>query len=137
VTHIWYFKGVPSRLGYLLDLTPKELERIIYFAAYVITRVDEDRRHKDMPAIEKELDDEKREIEADRDDRIKRLVSELEARQKELEAEGAKAALKSAANRETQRGRGRGQAPRRRPGRVPGAEGQAARGRRQRLPHPA
>ena len=37
VTHIWYFKGVPSRLGYLLDLAPKDLEKIIYFAAYVIT----------------------------------------------------------------------------------------------------
>ena len=47
VTHIWYFKGVPSRLGYLLDLAPKDLERIIYFAAYVITRIDEERRHKD------------------------------------------------------------------------------------------
>ena len=38
VTHIWYFKGVPSRLGYLLDLAPKDLEKIIYFAAYVVTR---------------------------------------------------------------------------------------------------
>ena len=52
VTHIWYFKGVPSRLGYLLDLAPKDLERIIYFAAYVITRIDVDRRHKDLPEIE-------------------------------------------------------------------------------------
>ncbi len=33
VTHIWYFKGVPSRLGYLLDLAPKDLEKVIYFAA--------------------------------------------------------------------------------------------------------
>ena len=38
VTHIWYFKGVPSRLGYLLDLAPKDLEKVIYFAAYMITR---------------------------------------------------------------------------------------------------
>ena len=38
VTHIWYFKGVPSRLGYLLDIAPKDLERIIYFAAYVVTQ---------------------------------------------------------------------------------------------------
>jgi DNA-directed RNA polymerase beta' subunit len=37
VTHIWYFKGVPSRLGYLLDLAPKDLEKVIYFAAYMIT----------------------------------------------------------------------------------------------------
>ena len=38
VTHIWYFKGVPSRLGYLLDITPKELEKVIYFAARISTR---------------------------------------------------------------------------------------------------
>ena len=63
VTHIWYFKGVPSRLGYLLDLAPKDLERIIYFAAYVITRVDDDRRHKELPEIEAGLEREKREIE--------------------------------------------------------------------------
>jgi len=37
VTHIWYLKGVPSRLGYLLDMSPKDLEKIIYFASYVIT----------------------------------------------------------------------------------------------------
>src|SRR5699024_10174366 len=48
VTHIWYFKGVPSRLGYLLDLAPKDLEKIIYFAAYMITDVDEQARHEDM-----------------------------------------------------------------------------------------
>ena len=47
VTHIWYFKGVPSRLGYLLDLAPKDLEKVIYFAAYMITSVDEDARHRD------------------------------------------------------------------------------------------
>ena len=49
VTHIWYFKGVPSRLGYLLDLAPKDLEKIIYFAAYVITAVDDEMRHNDSP----------------------------------------------------------------------------------------
>ena len=37
VTHIWYFKGVPSRLGYLLDIAPKELEKVIYFAASIVT----------------------------------------------------------------------------------------------------
>lgn len=37
VTHIWYFKGTPSRIGVLLDLSPKELERVIYFASYIIT----------------------------------------------------------------------------------------------------
>jgi DNA-directed RNA polymerase subunit beta' len=103
VTHIWYFKGVPSRLGYMLDLAPKDLERIIYFAAYVITRVDEDRRHKDLPEIEAEIETEKRELEGDRDDDVKKRLSELEDRLKELEAEGAKGAQLSAAKREAQR----------------------------------
>ncbi len=52
VTHIWYFKGVPSRLGYLLDLAPKDLEKVIYFAAYMITYVDEERRTRDLPSLE-------------------------------------------------------------------------------------
>ena len=55
VTHIWYFKGVPSRLGYLLDLAPKDLEKIIYFAAYLITSVDDTARHNDLPTIEAEM----------------------------------------------------------------------------------
>ena len=36
VSHIWYFKGIPSRMGLLLDLTPKELEKVLYFAAYIV-----------------------------------------------------------------------------------------------------
>ncbi|MCA1727769.1 MAG: DNA-directed RNA polymerase subunit beta', partial [Actinobacteria bacterium] len=92
VTHIWYFKGVPSRLGYLLDLAPKDLEKVIYFAAYIITRIDEDRRHTDLPDIEAEFEDEKKAVDARRDDQIKQRLSGLEARLKELEAEGAKGA---------------------------------------------
>ena len=101
--HIWYFKGVPSRLGYLLDLAPKDLERIIYFAAYVITRVDDERRYKDLPEVEAELETEKRQLEAERDDDIKKRLSELEDRLKELEGEGAGGAQLSAAKREAQR----------------------------------
>jgi len=55
VTHIWYFKGVPSRLGYLLDLSPKDLEKVIYFASYLITHVDEARRSRDLPALETQV----------------------------------------------------------------------------------
>ena len=59
VTHIWYFKGVPSRLGYLLDLAPKDLEKIIYFAAYLITKVNAEERHRDLPTLEAEISAEK------------------------------------------------------------------------------
>ena len=90
VTHIWYFKGVPSRLGYLLDLAPKDLEKVIYFAAYMITSVDVDGRHRDLPSLEAQIDVEKKEVEnrkdADVGARAKRLEDDLAT----LEAEGAK-----------------------------------------------
>ena len=37
VSHIWYFKGIPSRIGLMLDITPKALEKVLYFAAYIVT----------------------------------------------------------------------------------------------------
>ncbi len=37
VCHIWYLKGVPSRIGLLLDMSPRALERVVYFASYVVT----------------------------------------------------------------------------------------------------
>jgi DNA-directed RNA polymerase subunit beta' len=90
VTHIWYFKGVPSRLGYLLDLAPKDLEKVIYFAAYMITRVDEDGRHEALPSLEADLSVEKQQIAQRRDADIEARQQKLEADLAELEAEGAK-----------------------------------------------
>src|SRR5436309_13495119 len=103
VTHIWYFKGVPSRLGYLLDLAPKDLEKVIYFAAYIITRVDADRRHKDLPEVQHDLEAEKHQIDAQRDQTVGKRLSELEDRLRDMEGEGAKGAQLSAARREAQR----------------------------------
>ena len=55
VSHIWFFKGVPSRIGYLLDMAPKELEKVLYFAASIVTWVDEEARAKDLDTLEKEV----------------------------------------------------------------------------------
>ena len=90
VTHIWYFKGVPSRLGYLLDLAPKDLEKIIYFAAYVITGVNTELRHNDLPTLENEIGVERKNLETKRDADIEARAQKLEADLAELEAEGAK-----------------------------------------------
>ncbi len=90
VTHIWYFKGVPSRLGYLLDLAPKDLEKIIYFASYVIVKVDGEARQRDLATVEAEIIAEKRHAESGRDAEIEKRASKLEADIAELEAEGAK-----------------------------------------------
>ena len=50
VSHIWYFKGTPSRLGILLDISPRNLERILYFALYIVTHVDEEARKRALLA---------------------------------------------------------------------------------------
>ena len=91
VTHIWYFKGVPSRLGYLLDLAPKDLEKVIYFAAYMITEIDDEGRREDLPSLQNEIDLEKNEIAKQRDLDVAKRAERLEADLAELEAEGAKA----------------------------------------------
>jgi DNA-directed RNA polymerase subunit beta' len=91
VTHIWYLKGVPSRLGYLLDMSPKDLEKVIYFAAYVITSVDADARHDALPELEEEIRLEKQEIEKQLEVDRQELLQQLEATLSELESQGAKA----------------------------------------------
>ncbi|MFD1212614.1 DNA-directed RNA polymerase subunit beta' [Arthrobacter sp. GCM10027362] len=97
VTHIWYFKGVPSRLGYLLDLAPKDLEKVIYFAAYMITSVDEQRRHEELPNLQVQHDLEKKQMADQRDADIAAVARDLEDELARLEGEGAKAADKKKA----------------------------------------
>jgi DNA-directed RNA polymerase subunit beta' len=94
VTHIWYFKGVPSRLGYLLDLAPKDLEKVIYFAAYMITEVDAEAREEDMPQLEKKLANDRKKIETRRDNDLDVRTKKLEADIAELESEDAKSDVK-------------------------------------------
>jgi DNA-directed RNA polymerase subunit beta' len=56
VSHIWYFKGTPSRLGILLDISPRNLERILYFALYITTHVDDDARKRALAQLEEEAE---------------------------------------------------------------------------------
>ena len=103
VTHIWYFKGVPSRLGYLLNLAPKDLEKVIYFAAYMVTEVDEEGRHDDLPSLRNELEVKKKHIEeaglADVEARQQRLEADLA----QLEAEGAEQSQRDKARKTAER----------------------------------
>ncbi len=103
VTHIWYFKGVPSRLGYLLDLAPKELEKVIYFAASIITSVDESKRHKDLPSLEEEINAEVAAIEEKRNTRIGEILAETESRLEEMEGRKARSSEKKAAMNQSER----------------------------------
>jgi len=58
VAHIWFSKGVPSRLGLLLDIPPRTLERVLYFAQYVITEVNEEAREHALELLQQEIDEE-------------------------------------------------------------------------------
>jgi DNA-directed RNA polymerase subunit beta' len=105
VTHIWFFKGVPSRLGYLLDIAPKDLEKVIYFAAYMVTKVDEEQRHQDLPDLQDEFDTEIANLLRRRDNEIETRAQKVEADLAALEADGeakgsAKSKLRNGAERD-------------------------------------
>ena len=72
VTHIWYFKGVPSRLGYLLNMAPKDLEKIIYFAAYRVMDIDHEMRSSEYDLV--------------RDEYVTRIRALIDAREEEFQA---------------------------------------------------
>src|SRR6187399_36951 len=80
VTHIWYFKGVPSRIGYLLDIAPRELEKVLYFAASIVTSVDGEARQKDLNDLEDKVKAESEQIYVDRDENLAALEDRLKRR---------------------------------------------------------
>jgi DNA-directed RNA polymerase subunit beta' len=108
VSHIWFFKGVPSRIGYLIDMAPKELEKVLYFAASLVTWIDDEAREKDLPALKKKVDKEIETLAGQRDERIKELEASLERRVAWLEGVQANGAFD---NQDRQWARGLQEAP--------------------------
>jgi DNA-directed RNA polymerase subunit beta' len=93
VAHVWYTRRVPSHLGLLLDISRRNLDRVLYFAQYVVTYVDEDSRKKALKRLEEEiatlnkdatqaLKDREAEIKSGR----KEALEDLEARKKGIQA---------------------------------------------------
>jgi DNA-directed RNA polymerase subunit beta' len=80
VSHIWFFKGVPSRIGYLLDIAPRELEKVLYFAASIVTTVDNDARKKDLNDLEDKVTAEYERIDVDREEALGALEDRLKRR---------------------------------------------------------
>ena len=80
VTHVWFSKGVPSRLGLLLDITPRNLERVLYFAKYIVTSVDEDKRLNLISSLEEILNsnNQQNSIEVDIDESAEVVQEEIQ-----------------------------------------------------------
>jgi DNA-directed RNA polymerase subunit beta' len=81
VSHIWFFKGVPSRIGYLLDMAPKELEKVLYFAASMVTWVDEEARERDLDSLRTQVDEALDEYAAEKNLRIQELDESIGRRE--------------------------------------------------------
>jgi DNA-directed RNA polymerase subunit beta' len=84
VSHIWFFKGVPSRIGYLLDMAPKELEKVLYFAASMVTWVDEEARDRDVESLEGEVNKVLDSYAAEKEERVLELKESLARREEYL-----------------------------------------------------
>ena len=80
VSHIWFFKGVPSRIGYLLDMAPKELEKVLYFAASMVTWVDDEAREADLDTLRGNVDEALDAYAAEKEERLLELRESLERR---------------------------------------------------------
>ena len=70
IAHVWFVKGVPSRMGYLLDISPKDLDRVLYFASSIVTWVDREGRANDMDVLRGQVEDEISQLEEERDEEI-------------------------------------------------------------------
>ena len=84
VSHIWFFKGVPSRIGYLLDMAPKELEKVLYFAASMITWVDDEARAADLESLGGQVNEVLDGYAAEKEERLLELRESLERREEYL-----------------------------------------------------
>ena len=79
VAHIWFSKGTPSRLGILLDLSPRNLDRVLYFAQYLVTSVDDEYRTVRVDQLQEEIDGSLAKIDAEGERRLAELQEQLEA----------------------------------------------------------
>ncbi len=70
IAHVWFVKGVPSRMGYLLDISPKELDRVLYFASSIVTWIDREGRANDISTLREQVEEEIRQLEEERDEEV-------------------------------------------------------------------
>ncbi|WP_322819021.1 DNA-directed RNA polymerase subunit beta' [Tepidiforma sp.] len=103
VSHIWFVKGTPSKLGLLLDISPRNLERVLYFAQYMITEVDEAAKNTEIQRLQRELDDLLAERLAEIRPRREQLEAQLQEAHRQLQARVAEKQAQIQAERQISR----------------------------------
>ncbi len=76
VSHIWFLRGVPSKVGLSLDLSPVELEKVIYFANFIITEVNEELKNQTLSQLDEEFKQKKKQIEANALNQVNQINSQ-------------------------------------------------------------
>ncbi|PSO45306.1 MAG: DNA-directed RNA polymerase subunit beta', partial [Parcubacteria group bacterium QH_9_35_7] len=91
VTHVWFLRSIPSKIGIILDMSVKDIEKVVYFASFIITEIDGEEKEKVLEEIEREFETKKQKIEQETESKIGQLreegVENEQERIKELEQE--------------------------------------------------
>ncbi len=82
VSHVWYFKGIPSRMGLLLDMSPRNLEKVLYFANYIVTHIDEDARKEYLSKTSPQHNDRVIKLQEEHEAQVRELKEELDQKVK-------------------------------------------------------
>lgn len=97
MSHIWFLKSVPSRIGLILDLSIQELEKVIYFASFIITKVNEDLKQATLEQLKQEFKSKKKNIEAEFTKKSNQIRNDLKGKtEKEINNELIKVAEQKA-----------------------------------------
>jgi len=82
--HVWFFRGAPSKLSLILDVTPRALESVVYFTQYLVTKVDEEKKKEAVIKLGKLLEEKVKEIKKTSEERIAQTKKEEEAGKTEI-----------------------------------------------------
>jgi len=88
VSHIWFLRGVPSKIGLSLGMSPQELEKVIYFSSYIILNVDEKERTRALEQLDQEFKNKQKELEKVEEKFRERTEKCLSRRQRRIEKPG-------------------------------------------------
>ncbi len=92
VTHIWFLRSVPSKIGLVLDLSPQALEKVVYFASFVISHVDEEAKKQTFELLRQEYKSKKKQIEKETENGIKKANDEKQGAEflEKIQEEGSR-----------------------------------------------
>ncbi|HLC93782.1 MAG TPA: DNA-directed RNA polymerase subunit beta', partial [Patescibacteria group bacterium] len=78
VAHVWFFRGIPSKMALLLEISPRSIESVIYFSSFIVTQLDNTKKARAISEVDKDLEKSKKLIEKERDDQIRDMEKEVE-----------------------------------------------------------